>query len=171
MHVFGDGRARHSVWYENSFIMVVYEKLKFSQNFLCKPWLKKISPNVMWWRFALVCRERIRALAVNFSINNQQQFYLFYFNSFPVDSFFNLRHKLEEIRLIMSFQNKTRLHSSRMHTARLLAASPSMHWTRRGGVSAPRGGLPLVRGVYPSMQWGRHHPTPLWTESQTSVKT
>ena len=44
------------------------------------------------------------------------------------------------------------------------------------GVSAPGGGVCLSemsasrRHVYPSMQWGRH-PPPLWTESQTGVKT
>ena len=39
----GVGRARHSDWSENNFIMVVYEKifLKFSQNFLSNQRLKK----------------------------------------------------------------------------------------------------------------------------------
>ena len=64
----------------------------------------------------------------------------------------------------------TRLHSSRMRTARLLPISPSMHWSQ-GGVCSGRGCLPLVPGgllrggaclwsqrVYPSMQWGRPPP-------------
>ena len=39
-----EGRTSHSDWYENSFVMVVYEKLflMFSQNFLSKTWVKKI---------------------------------------------------------------------------------------------------------------------------------
>ena len=39
---------------------------------------------------------------------------------------------------------ETRLHSSRMHTARLLTVSPSMHWAE-GGVSLP-GGSALPEG-------------------------
>ena len=53
------------------------------------------------------------------------------------------------------------------------------------GVSAPGGvcsgrclllggcllGGCLLPGGYPSMQWGRHPPSPLWTELQTPVKT
>ena len=70
----------------------------------------------------------------------------------------------------------TSMHSSRMRTARLLPVSPNMHcaggcllpgWglCSRGVsatevVSAPAGCLPLVRGVYPSMHWGRHLPSP-----------
>ena len=57
-----------------------------------------------------------------------------------------------------------RLHSSSMHTTRLLTVSPSMHCT--GGVPGSRGsawslGVPALegRGVgwwwYPSMHWGR----------------
>ena len=63
----------------------------------------------------------------------------------------------------------TRLHSSRMHTARVLTVSPSIHCAGGclllGGVcsggSAPGGGVPtcllLGWGVvwYPSMHWGR----------------
>ena len=41
---------------------------------------------------------------------------------------------------------KTRLHSSRMHTARALTVSPSM-LCAEGGVLSPRGGS-LVPGVY-----------------------
>ena len=48
---------------------------------------------------------------------------------------------------------QTSMHSSRMHTARLLPVSPSMHcgsWVSAlGGGSAP-GGV-SARGVYPSM--------------------
>ena len=34
-----------------------------------------------------------------------------------------------------------------------------------GGVSTPGGCLPLVPGgMYPSMQWGRHRSSPLWTD-------
>ena len=60
------------------------------------------------------------------------------------------------------------MHSNRMHTARLLPVSPSMHCGR--GVSAPGGSAPggvSARGVYPSMQWGRHPPM----DRQTPVKT
>ena len=45
---------------------------------------------------------------------------------------------------------ETRLHSSRMHTARLLTVSPSMHWAGGGGgwVSLP-GGSPCQNGGLP----------------------
>ena len=70
------------------------------------------------------------------------------------------------------FNWRTRMHSSRMRTARLLHVSPSMHcsWgvcSRGGEVSAPRGvaapggwdegllpGWSASRGWYPSMHWG-----------------
>ena len=74
---------------------------------------------------------------------------------------------------------KTRMHSSGMHTAHLLTVS--QHALHRGGVfpggsaqevSAqgdvwPGGCLPLVGGIYPSMQWGRHPPV----DRQTPAKT
>ena len=63
------------------------------------------------------------------------------------------------------------MHSSRMRTARLLSIS---HSIRRGGLSALGGVSPghvcmggVCRGVYPSMQWGRH-PPPV---NMTGVKT
>ena len=37
---------------------------------------------------------------------------------------------------------KTRMHSSRMHTAPLLPVSPSMHCSVAGGVYLPGGGVP-----------------------------
>ena len=64
---------------------------------------------------------------------------------------------------------KTRIHSSRMRTGRLLTVCWSL---LPRGVSAPRGvwsgGIcsggrwSAPWGVYPSMHWGRH-PSPLWT--------
>ena len=42
-------------------------------------------------------------------------------------------------------KKKTRLHSSRMHTARLLPVSPSMHWPGGSGPGGGAGRLPLVR--------------------------
>ena len=48
----------------------------------------------------------------------------------------------------------TSRHSSRMHTARLLPVSPSMHCAG-GGVSAPGGVCSQDEVVYSSMQWGR----------------
>ena len=64
----------------------------------------------------------------------------------------------------MKLTHKTRLHSSRMHTARLLIVSPSMHCAGRG-VSAPGGALsqgegcllPLGGGrlVWGGLLWGR----------------
>ena len=92
---------------------------------------------------------------------------------------------------------ETRLHSSRMHTARLLTVSPSMHWAG-GGVSLPggsalpeggllaggsalQGGVLLVRGV-PACRGGgvclpggmvsqhalkQRPPPPPWTEFLT----
>ena len=67
----------------------------------------------------------------------------------------------------LNTHDNTRLHSSRMHTARLLPVPPSMHCTGGGG-SAQRG-VWFWGCVYPSMQWDR--PPSLWTESQKSVKT
>ena len=52
----------------------------------------------------------------------------------------------------------TSMHSSRMHTTCLLPISPSMHCR---GMCAPRG-VSAPKGVYPSMQWGRHCPP--WTD-------
>ena len=77
----------------------------------------------------------------------------------------------------------TRLHSSRMHTARLLPICPSMHCAggvcSQGGVSAPGGCLLqldvwgcLLRGsVYPSIQWGRPLPPREQNDWQIGVKT
>ena len=60
--------------------------------------------------------------------------------------------KLDPVPSIMKWnQNKTRLHSSRMHTARLLTVSPSMHCTGGClllGVSASVGCLLLWEGVW-----------------------
>ena len=65
------------------------------------------------------------------------------------------------------------MYSSRMRAARLLPISPSMHCggcllggrgyllpggVCFGGVSGPGGCLPIIRDVYPSMQWGKHPP-------------
>ena len=72
----------------------------------------------------------------------------------------------------VNFYFKAIMHSSRMHTAHLLAVSPSMHCSRRGvwcllpGASAPGGCL--LRGVVSQHALGQ---IPLWTESQTCVKT
>ena len=69
-------------------------------------------------------------------------------------------------------QNTTRMHSSRMRTARLLPVSPSMHcsggggtwswggwgdctWSGGGGVPGPRGGVPNPRG---GCTWSRGVP-------------
>ena len=71
--------------------------------------------------------------------------------------------------LLGNLRSVTRLHSSRMHTTRLLAVSPSMHCS---GGSAPRGcsGGGLVwRGV--CIPTCIEADPPLWTESQTAVKT
>ena len=84
---------------------------------------------------------------------------------------------IHQCRLI---QITVRLHSSRMRTARLLPASPSMHcaggcvWSQRVCLLLVRGGEPASGpggvpasgpgGVYPSMQWGN---PPLWTEFLT----
>ena len=69
----------------------------------------------------------------------------------------------------------TRLHSSRMRTARSLTVSPSMlcSWGVGGLVrglawSCGGGGGAWSWGWYPSMHWGR--PPALWTEWQTGVK-
>ena len=91
----------------------------------------------------------------------------------PVD---RMTHACENITLAKtSFQPVTRLHSSRMHTARSLTVSPSMLCSGGGcllrGVPGPRGeggpgsGGCLVpgEGLYPSMHWGR---PPLWTDKQ-----
>ena len=62
----------------------------------------------------------------------------------------------------LSYANaiETKLHSSRMRTARLLPVSPSMHCAGgvcSGGLPGPGWGVPASgpRGMYPSMQWGR----------------
>ena len=90
----------------------------------------------------------------------------------------------------MSLQNVTRMHSSRMRTARLLPVSPSMHCSRGvylvpwwgvylvlgggvpglGVVPGPRGrGVPGPGGC--TWSWGgylpRYSPSPLWTEFLT----
>ena len=77
----------------------------------------------------------------------------------------------------------TRMHSSRMRTARMLPVSDGMHcsggctWSQ--GCTWPQGGVPgpgqwvyLVRGVYlvPGGHLPRYYPPPLWTEPQTPVK-
>ena len=48
----------------------------------------------------------------------------------------------------------TRMHSSRMRTGRSLTVCWSL---------LPGGGV-CSRGVYPSMYWGRHPSSPLWTD-------
>ena len=58
---------------------------------------------------------------------------------------------------------KTRLHSSRMHTARLLTVYPSMHCTGRGVCACPGGGCAPRRGSQHALRQ-----TPLlWTEFLT----
>ena len=68
----------------------------------------------------------------------------------------------------LKLKQKTRMHSSRMRTVRLLPVSPSITGgvCSRGGCLL-RGCLPLVRGgdgVYPSMQWGRPPPVDRMTD-------
>ena len=73
---------------------------------------------------------------------------------------------------LLHMQMVTRLHSSRMHTTRLLTVSPSMHWVGGllwgagpgGCVFAPGGGA-WWGGWYLSMHWGRS--SLLWTEFLT----
>ena len=64
----------------------------------------------------------------------------------------------EGVHIAGAMHRKTRLHSSGMHTARLLTISPSMHCTgsASGGCLLP-GGV-CSGGWYPSMHWGRPPP-------------
>ena len=85
-------------------------------------------------------------------------------------------NSFEFIALQISFDQGTRMHSSRMRPAArrpyaeswgcLLLVWGGSAWS--GGwvcVCLVWGGFCLVRGVYPSMHWGRH--PPVWTEFLT----
>ena len=104
------------------------------------------------------------------------------------------RYAISVLRLCAHTVN-TRMHSSRMHTARLLPVSPSMHcsgglplvpggvclWSLGGclplvpwGVpaSGPGGCLPLVPGdggAHSSMHWGRHPPVDRMTDTCKNI--
>ena len=80
----------------------------------------------------------------------------------------------------MQNQNKTRLHSSRMHTTRLLTVSPSMHCAGvcSQGRLHPVGLLPrdpvlrgrsVPGGWYSSMHWGRPPPVNRMTDNCKNI--
>ena len=144
--------------------------------------------NHTWAEANRLCQSKRYNLPSFVSLQDTQHFFTFldkYYQSLGTPVFIGI-HKM--VIILFSFEPctyiRTRLHSSRMRTARLLPVSPSMHCTG-WGVSAPGGGaclwseraclwsgegvpasspgggcLPLVPGVgvYPNMQWGRHPP-------------
>ena len=88
--------------------------------------------------------------------------------SFQHDSHSDVGDSAGFINFVIERVSRTRLHSSRMRTARLLPVSTSMHYGGCLGVPASGlGGASLWSGagcLYPSMKWGRPAPVNRMTD-------